>query len=338
MKWISIASKAALALATTSWASPTQAPTRRATNTTSDCDRKCMTQMVSLILDSMVAHDTTILPLAQYYKATENSHPAAITMMTSWRTITKTGVPTLLAIDVTNGTAGWVMDISEGNDALPNVMRGRVKIVNQEITELELFINRFRGDHGFSFNATELPTNYGLLMSPPANRTRATRAELEELSRALFYSPEIDNLTVAIGDDCQFSEIGWRVVDPGPWMNGSTDPLRCSWPSSHPVDNNARVGLVIDEELGLVITSGIIPGLVFGYANVSAFIPNTIVAAQTAQYEWLADAAAAGYTGLLTPMAATGETLEVLQYYDGALQAMQINVYLSGPNMTSPWL
>jgi hypothetical protein len=40
----------------------------------------------------------------------------------------------------------------------------------------------------------------------------------------------------------------------------------------------------------------------------------------------------------LSPTGATGDTLEVLQYYNGELQAMQINVYLSGPDMTSPWL
>lgn len=295
-----------------------------------------MTTIVNQILDSMVAHDPYSLPVAATYKATENSHPAALGMMTSWRTITKTGRRSLLAIDTTNGTAGFVLDISEGNDEVKNVLRGRVKVVNQEITELELFINRYRGDHGFSFSAAELPTNDGVLMSPPVNRTKPSRATLEALSEALFATS--GNFTVTVGDDCQFTEIGWKVVDPGPWANGSTTPLSCSWPSSHPTDANARVGLVIDEELGFVVTSGIVPGKVFPYGNISAFIPDHMTAAQKAQQVWLEEAKALGIKPLLSPTEATGDTLEVLQFYDGKLQAMQINVYLSGPNMTSPWL
>jgi hypothetical protein len=41
---------------------------------------------------------------------------------------------------------------------------------------------------------------------------------------------------------------------------------------------------------------------------------------------------------MLEPTGATGDTLELLQFYNDELQAMQINVYLSGPGMTSPWL
>lgn len=295
-----------------------------------------MTNIVTSILDSMVAHNPYTLPLATVYKATENSHPAALAMMTSWRTITKAGAPSLLAIDTKNGTAYFALDVSEGNDAKETILRGRVKVVDQLITELELFINRNRGDHGFSFSATELPTNYAELMSPPVNRTKASREELYALSEALFSSTS--NLSVPIGDNCQFTELGWRVVDTGTYGNGSTTPLGCMWPSDHPTDSNARVALVVDEELGFVVTSGNVPGTVFPYANISAFIPNAMTAAQEAQVDWMEEMEAKGGKSLLSPFGATGDTLEVLQYYNGALQAMQINVYLSGPNMTSAWL
>lgn len=292
--------------------------------------------MVALILDSMTAHDPYSLPIAFNYKATENSHPAALGMMTSWRTITKTGKPSLLAVDATIGTAYFALDISEGNDAMPNVLRGRVKVVDQYITELELFINRFRGDHGFSFSAEELPANYRELMAPPANRTKASRATLEALSESLF--AESSNFSLTIGDDCQFTELGWKVVDPGANSTGSTDPLSCTWPAAYPIDDKARVSLVIDEEYGLVVTSGIIPGIVYPYSNISVFIPDHLTAAQEAQELWIEEMTALGTLPMVSPTAATGDTLEVLQYYNGELQAMQINVYLSGPNMTSPWL
>lgn len=313
----------------------TESCEKRATNV-STSSREGMTSLVTQILESMVAHDPYSLPLATVYKATENSHPAALGMMTAWRTITEAGEPSLLAIDTTNGTAYFALDVSEGNDEVQSILRARIKVVDDQLTELELFINRNRGDHGFSYSATELPTNYAVLMSLPDNRTKASRETLWELSEALF--AESSNFTVDIGDDCQFTEIGWKVVDTGVYGNGSTDPLGCAWPDEHPTDSNARVALVVDEELGFVVTSGIIPGIVYPYfGNTSAFIPNTMTTPQEAQEAWY-EASLNGSLPLLSPTGATGETLEVLQYYDGALQAMQINVYLSGPGMTSPWL
>lgn len=296
-----------------------------------------MTAIITEVLDSMVAHDPSTLPLATVYKATENSHPAALTMMTSWRTIVNIAPPSLLAIDTKQGTGYFALDVSEGNAAVPSILRGRIEVVDQKITELELFINRNRGDHGFSFNSTQLLTNYPTLMSPPADRKQDSRASLEALSEALFATSS--KLSVTISDTCQFTELGWKVVDTGVYGNGTTEPLSCSWPTSHPTDDSARTNLVIDEELGFVVTSGIIPGKVYPYnGNISAFIPNKMPAAQEAQDVWFAEMKAKATLPLLSPMNATGDTLEVLQFYDGKLQAMQINVYLSGPGATSAWL
>ncbi|KAH6869116.1 hypothetical protein B0T10DRAFT_467447 [Thelonectria olida] len=336
MKGILMKAAAALVLAVS--ASAAAAVGRSASITSNNsCSRESMTAIVTQILDSMVAHDPYSLPMATVYKATENSHPAALSMMTLWRTVTRAGPPSLLAIDTTNGAAYFSLDISEGTDVTQSVLRGRVKVVDQEITELELFVNRNRGDHGFSFSAAELPANYKVLMSPPANRTKASRATLEALSEALFATSS--NFSVTVSDDCQFTESGWNVVDTGVYGNGSSDPLGCVWPDDHPTDTNARVALVVDEELGFVVTSGIIPGTVYPYyGNVSAFIPNKMTAAQKAQVAWYEEMQAQDNLPLLSPTGATGDTLEVLQYYNDELQAMQINVYLSGPNMTSPWL
>jgi hypothetical protein len=311
-------------------------------NSNCSSSRQCMTNMVTKILDSMVAHNPNTLPLAKIYKATENSHPAALGMMTSWRTITKAGTPNLLAIDTTNGTAYFALNINEGNANIQNVLRGRVKVVGQNITELELFINRFRGDHGFSFSSDELPANSKDLMNPPANRTKPSRADLEAISAALFAksSNPVSNTSVTVADDCQFTEIGWKVIDTGNYGNASSDPLGCLWPSEHPTDSNARLNLVIDEEMGFVITSGIVPGKVYPYANIteSAFIPDDMTTAQEAQQAWIDEMVELGSFPMLEPTSATGDTLELLQFYNGELQAMQINVYLSGPGMTSPWL
>lgn len=270
--------------------------------------------------------------MSELYYATENGHPAALGMMTSWRTITKTNAVSLLALDTTQQSAYFALDIVEGDASRKNILRGRIQVVEQKITEIELFINRWRGEHGFSFSAQELPSLYAPLMSPPSNRTNPTRAQLMELSQALFYEAYIPE---NVSSTCQFTELGWYVEDPGTWGNESFHP-GCGFPAAHPYDNNARLGLVIDEELGFVVQSGMIPGRVFGYWNVSAFIPDAFPTAQAAQVVWLQEAE--GLFPIVKDFGATGETLEVLQFYNDELQALQINVFMHPPNATSVWL
>ncbi|KAM0558068.1 hypothetical protein ACHAPJ_005235 [Fusarium lateritium] len=341
MKQTTMTALAAFAFTALASAIPVVEPVRRCASesesSASGCSRDYLTSLVTQILDSMVAKDSSTLPLASVYKATENSHPAALSFMTSWRTITKSSSPSVLALDTTQCSAYFALDIEEGSDATRNVLRGRVKAVNQKISELELFINRNRGDHGFSFSAADQAANNAALMSPPANRTNPSRGTLKALSQALF--TKSSDFEVNVSDTCQFTEIGWRVVDTGVYGNASSDPLGCGWPDQHPTDDKARVALVVDEELGFVLTSGLVPGKVYPYnGNISAFIPNQMTAAQDQQDVWIKTVSAQGNVSLLAPTQATGDTLELLQYYDDKLQAMQINVYLSGPNATSVWL
>lgn len=317
---------------------PAAAPAMLASRNASqaDCDRDCIAGFVDEVLVSMVAHYPYNLPLAQVYKATENSHPAALGMMEAWRTITNvTRPPSLLAIDTVNSTAYFALDVDEGSAEVQSVLWGRIKLADMQITELELFINRARGDHGFSFSAEELPSNYERWMSPPANRTRASREDLQQLSTSNF-DPN-STFVVDIADDCQFTEMGWTVVDPGPDGNGSTDPLGCSWPDTRPTDTRARQNLVIDEELGIVVTGAIIPGVVYPYGNISAFIPDALSAAQEAQVEWMEEKLAEGWYPLVAPTPGTAEILQVVQYYNGQLEGEQFMIYLSGPKNGSAW-
>ncbi|KAJ5715284.1 uncharacterized protein N7483_012465 [Penicillium malachiteum] len=302
----------------------------------SHCDRDCMTVIVDGILNSLVAHDPYSLPLAQIYRATENSHPAALHMMTLWRTVTRADGPNLLAIDTKNGSAYFALDISEGSDERQSVLWARIKVSNREITELELYVNRNRGDHGFSFSPKELPKNYLRWMNPPSDRTKASRTQLESLGAAIFNTNSTFSVTVA--SDCQFTEEGWTVIDPGPDRNESYAPVACSWTNTRPTDSKARTNLVIDEEFGIVVTGAVIPGKVYPYGNISAFIPNHMTSAQELQQEWFEVKKSEGAQLLLNPTSASGETLQVLQYYNNSLQGQQVMLYLSGPDMESAWV
>ncbi len=311
------------------------------TQANSSCSRSCMSALVDQLLASMVAHNPDTLPVATVYAATENSHPAALGMMTLWRSVTKAGKPDLLAIDTVAEQAYFEMQINEGSDL--SVLWGRIRVADRKITELELIINRSRGDHGFSFSAEKLPANLHSWMVPPANRTKASRAELERLARASFNSA--DPYTVGIAPDCQFIEAGTHVIDPGlddgsgPAMS-PTKPLGCVFPPYRPNDLHARQ-LVIDEELGIVVVAGLIPGRVFPYPffghMMSAFIPDDMKEPQDIQRTWFQKKAQQGKGPLLQPAAASGETMQVFQLYSGQLQGSQINVHLEGPGIQSSW-
>lgn len=313
------------------------------------CDRACMSDMVDRMLATMVAHNPDNLPLAVVYSATENSHPAALGMMTLWRTVTKAGKPSLLAIDTNLGQAYFALAISESGSS--SVLWGRIKVVERKISELEFYINRSRGDHGFSFSAEELPENYKKLMFPPAARKRATHEELVELARASFDAS--DPLHVDVASDCQFTEEGWQVIDPGlddmPQQGNASSgsgfskdkPIGCMFPPFRPTDHKARV-IAMDDDLGLVVVAGVVPGYVYPYPYfghmLSAFIPNDMTEARNTQEQWFEKKVKEAKSPVLRPSPATGETMQVLQFYDGKLQASQINVHLSGPGAHSPWI
>lgn len=312
------------------------------------CDRACMGNMVDQLLASMTAHKPELLPLAPVYTATENSHPAALGMMALWRTVTKAVKPSLLAIDPGAGQVYFALNVNEGGGL--SVLWGRLKVIDRKIAELELFVNRARGDHGFSFSPEQLPANYRKLMSPPPTRRRASRAELEALARAAFDAD--DPLQVKIADDCQFTELGWQVIDPGlddvpppapPAGAKPIDPnapLGCVFPPYRPTDKRARV-IAIDEELGFVVVAGVVPGHAYPYPHfghmVSAFIPDQMAEPAKAQGAWFDRHVQQHKAPVVRPEPATGETMQVLQLYDGKLQASQINVFLSGPGMQSVW-
>lgn len=300
------------------------------------CSRKCLSNMVDEVLASMLAYTPYTLPLANpFYKATENGHPAALSYFQAWRTIVSLSKPSLLALDVKNGSAYFALDINEGNPALLNILMGRIAVVNQTITEIEIFINRARVDQGFSFDSANLPQNYAAIMDVPSNATLPTRKELIKLSTGIFTGADYA-AKLAIGCTCQFAEAGSIVVaDGGPAGNGTYLPLGCGGViDDGPFDYTARTGLVIDEELGFAVQIGMIPGGVYAWRNESAFIPDALPS--TFVETWINSTI--GDYPLLYTQPASGETVEVLQYYDGALQAIQQNVFMHPPNATSAWL
>ncbi|MBT0670663.1 hypothetical protein HT136_20045 [Novosphingobium profundi] len=307
----------------------------------STCDRACMSGIVDTLLQSMVAHDPDHLPLTAMYEATENSRPAALGMMQAWRTITQAQKPSLLAIDTHAGQAYFALNVSEGGNT--SILWGRIKVIDRKISQLEIFLNRSRADHGFSFSPEQLPENYRFVMHPPAGRKKATHAQLVALSNAAFDAS--DPLKVDVAKDCQFTELGWKVIDPGlddqPPRPNAEEPLGCMFPPFRPTDKQART-IVIDDELGIVVDAAVIRGMVYPYPwhgrMISAFIPVDMAEPAKMQDDWIKRHMGEHKAPIVKPMPATGEVMQVLQYYDGKLQASQINVYLGSKGALSDWV
>ena len=307
----------------------------------SACDRQCMSTLVNQLLQSMVARDPDHLPLAREYAATENSHPAALAMMTLWRSVTRADKPDLLAIDTVAGQAFFELQISESGSL--SMLWGRIKVSDRKIAELEFFINRSRGDHGFSFSAENAPTNLKRWANPPSQRAKASRADLVKLSRAAF-STDVP-YEIEVDPNCSFLEAGSKVIDPGlgdsPRPGDPNAPISCMFPPFRPIDPQAREA-VIDEELGIVVDVGMVPGHVYPYPYyghmISAFIPDQMKQAQDAQQQWLDQQLKRPGAALVRPMPAVGETMQVLQVYNGKLQGSQINVHLLPPGSRSQWV
>ena len=313
-------------------------------NATAACNRACLSGIVDQVLASMPRHDPDKLPLAGMYAATENSHPAALGMMTAWRTITQAAKPALLAIDVQRGSAYFALPVSEAGSQ--SALWGRIKVVDRKLTELEIFISRSRGDHGFSFSAEQMRPNFKKVMTLPLSRKKASHDELEKIARASFDASDPTQLDIA--KDCQFTEVGTLVIDPGlddvPPRAGGPDPeapLGCMFPSFRPTDKKSRI-IAVDDETGLVVVAAVVRGKVYPYPfkghMVSAFIPDDMKEPQVAQDGWIQRKRKAGQAALLAPAPATGEVMQVLQEYDGKLQGEQINVYVSGPGAQSAWV
>ncbi|GLA81461.1 hypothetical protein AtubIFM56815_005112 [Aspergillus tubingensis] len=314
---------ACLALMVGVIANPVMTLVERSPSSNTSCNRECLETMITEVLDSMVAHDPFRLPLAEVYKATENAHPAALNMMTLWRTVTKASSPSLLAIDITQGQAYFTVPITEGNAIIHNILWGRIKVSSQLISEFELFVNRGKGEDGFAFDVENLAQNFKRWQSPPTNRTKATRDQLARIAASSFNAN--NNFTVDMASDCQFTEMGWVVKN-----------AACNWMSDRPTDLNART-LVIDEELGIVVTAGVVPGKVYPYATFSAFIPDSMKSSQETQDTWYSIQSSEGYIYLVEPMATLATSFNVFQYYNDQLQGEQFLVYLTGLRDGTSW-
>ncbi len=213
-----------------------------------DCDRACLTGMITKYVDAMVAHNPARLPLAANVRFTEDSQELK-PGEGLWKSVTKKGDFRQDYIDVRKQiAASHVMLVEDNATVLYSVL---LRVADRKITGIETLVDRILPNSRFKPDSLEKPLG-GMSAPVPAGK-RMPRAEM--IAAALRY-PEglrIGNFTDA---KTPFSKEAYRVEN-GAFIAGEGGP-RPNAPGLftqkimlHP-DVKASVAAV-DEEEGIVL-------------------------------------------------------------------------------------
>lgn len=313
-----------------------------------ECDRKCLAGVADRVLASIVAHDAARMPLATDYAATENLVPSTPAMMTPWRTVTAIRAHRYY-IDPVTQQLFIVATAAEGRqDAL---LYGRIALRDRRIAELELYVNRSRGQSGLMFDpagSTHLPSPWSKTVS--AGR-RASRADLIAIGKTMFDSAlnapaaDPDCVVVETGKGAHLSlEMQAAVTRSSAVSSPSagaskTVAVSCENVAHRPNDPEARADLV-DEEQSVVIGMAIVRGMVSSYLAPTPPESNFLPDGYYARYRSLQDkqrAAIDPATPILRPMAAHAAVSQIYRIYDGRIQGFQRFILVVPGGSISPW-
>ncbi len=303
-----------------------------------------MKKYADLLLESMIQHNPGLLPLADSYAATENCRGGALLMMSCWKTVTGLNYIAQCFCDPVQGQLFVTANVDEsGAEA---IFYGRLKIENNLISELELFIIRARGDAGFVFLPAEMKKLPEGWTEPIPDGEKAGREELQALGNALF--GDEGRVSFEASEKCVLMEMGGIVYEDPEYLetmtddrikSGTKEPVTIQaglWPE-RPLDPDARVA-VIDEEQGAVISFGVVPGYVSAYitanATASCFVPASMI---DMHRKTLKDRNLSGRR-VLKDIPAVGITAEMARYYSGKIHGMHRYVCVQGPGAVSPWV
>jgi hypothetical protein len=295
----------------------------------------------------MTERDCAMLPLTDTYMATENSQGASLPIMSFWRTVTGLNFIGQIIQDKEQGQVFVTANLDESG--MPSVFFGRLKIVGEAISELELYIDRSRADSGFVLLPEEMNKHPRGWTSPIPADGKATRAELEAVARAIFDNS--DGVEYQADPDCILMELGGVVYEDPEYLDNlcSDESTRSEsrpkelvtvpaglWPM-RPTDPNARI-IAIDEEQGVVVASALIDGFVCPYVvpgeTASCFVPACMIEnhRNTVDLEKLKD------KKVIAEIPASAVTMEILRFHSGKVQGMHRYINLQGPGAGTPWV
>jgi hypothetical protein len=205
-----------LLLACCAWSAAAHAA-QRATDV---CDRECLRGAVTQLLYSLVEHDVSGLPVADTLRVTEDAVEKPLAQVGLVRTVTGLRGFRQDIVDERAGVASALVVVEESG--APVLLVVRVKVVADELTEIELVATRSR-EEGLIFNLEGLSApSAGMSYAPRpaqlASRQEAIEAALhypEGLNAAQTFAAvnapfapdayRLENGQVMAGPDCTFA-------------------------------------------------------------------------------------------------------------------------------------
>ena len=182
------------------------------------CDRECLDGFIDQYLDAMVKHDTKLVPLTKNVKMTENGQrldPGD----GLWRSMSSKGTYRLFVTDVQAGEVAFIGTIREqGRQAgqeVPGVVGMRLRVVNRQIPEVELFVVR-NENAAKNFEKIGSP-NHLFQETVPANE-RMSRDDLVRVANMYFSGMQQNDGkgVYPFTDDCNRIENGSQSTNVPP--------------------------------------------------------------------------------------------------------------------------
>jgi hypothetical protein len=229
-----------------------------------DCDRACLTGVMSQYIDALVAHDPARLPLADEVRYTEDSRYAELGEGI-WQSVTENGGFRQDYIDTRRQVAGaHVLLLEDETEVLYSVL---LYVADREITGIETLVQRV-GPDGF-FQPTELGAPIRGMNDPVRAGRQNSREEMIGIALTYPEGLRVGNFT---DGGTPFAEEAYRVEN-GVITADQTDPRRRMYEQNiivHPgiISSVAAV----DEQNGTVLL-----WMNFGHTGDSYGVGNALV-------------------------------------------------------------
>ena len=286
------------------------------------------------------------LPTAPKYRATENGVPAALRHMQAFNIFDKVNCIGTTVIDEPRHTAFVAMNVSQGS--YETLMTARITTENDLISEVEIEIIRARADTGFWFAPQDMAKLKDQFDAVLPEDKRPSRETLEHLGKAVLDNT-YDGSMFGREDSCLLMEAGGIVYENTGYarlINPHVDdafpkedirvPIPIGIAPNRPSGRNIRV-LAVNEELGLVVSSFDVDGVVTPYIvsdeTSTCFVPYTML---DGHHRSLLPEFFEGKS-TSREMLATGFTINIVKLCGNNVQLLMQNTSLRPYGGYTPW-
>lgn len=299
-----------------------------------------MKKYLKLFYEAIEKRNPYMLPLARFYRATENQKPGSLLHMNTFRRLGKIIATGESVFDDARGECLETVSIYEGS--LPVILCTRLKVENELITELEMNIYRGRIDSGYWFAVDDVGKRTDFWSAVVPEEKRASYDKLIEMAAAL-YDPSVP---VDVKATCVLEEMGGIVYENEEYSyainphfypvkpDGKTRaPIPFGMPPNRPQGRDIRI-IGANEELGVCAAVAMVDGYhtpyLTTYDNSTCFVPISMIDMHNSTLR------PELYEGrnVFDVMMGTCETITILKYFDDELKGytQYMNMYPYGAN------